>query len=173
MRRVRYQVATSLDGYIEGPNGEFDWITMDPDIDFSTLFAQFDTALMGRKTFLATLEQGGGGAMPGLDVIVFSRTLRPADYPAVSVINSEPADHVRLLKARPGKDIWLFGGGTLFHTLLDAGLVDTVETAIVPVLLGDGIPMLPSPAMRTKLSLSRHRLYPKSGIVSLEYTVSR
>jgi dihydrofolate reductase len=173
MRRLRYQVATSLDGYIAGPNGEFDWIAMDPDIDFAELFAQFDTAVMGRKTFLATLQQGGSGAMPGLDVVVFSRTLRAADCPAVSVVISDPAESVRSLKAKPGKDIWLFGGGELFRTLLDAGLVDTVELAVVPVLLGGGIPMLPSPASRTKLSLSGHRLYTKSGIVALEYTVNR
>jgi dihydrofolate reductase len=172
MRRLRYQVATSLDGYIAGPNGEFDWITMDPDIDFAALFAQFDTVVMGRKTFLATLEQGGTGAMPGLDVVVFSKTLRPADYPAVSVVNRDPAETVRLLKTGPGKDIWLFGGGGLFRTLLEAGLVDMVEPAVVPVLLGGGIPMLPPPASRTKLSLSAHRLYPKSGIVLLEYAVS-
>ena len=173
MRRLRYQVAASLDGYIAGPNGEFDWIVMDPDIDFSALFAQFDTAVMGRKTFLATLQQGESGAMPGLDVVVFSRTLRPADHPAVSVVDSDPVEHVRSLKARPGKDIWLYGGGELFRTLLEAGLVDTVEPAVVPVLLGAGIPMLPSPASRTKLSLSGHRPYPKSGIVLLEYTVER
>ena len=173
MRRLRYQVATSLDGYIAGPNGEFDWIVMDPEIDFAMLFAQFDTAVMGRKTFLATLRQGGSGMMPGLDVVVFSRTLRPADYPAASIVNGDAAESVRSLKATPGKDIWLFGGGELFRTLLEAGLVDTVEPAVVPVLLGDGIPMLPSPAPRTRLSLSKHRLYPKSGIVLLEYTVSR
>jgi dihydrofolate reductase len=173
MRRLRYQVATSLDGYIAGPNGEFDWITMDPDIDFAAVFAQFDTAVMGRKTFLATLQQGGTGAMPGFDVVVFSRTLRPEDYPAVSVVNSDPAESVRSLKARSGKDIWLFGGGELFRTLLEAGLVDTVEPAVIPVLLGDGIPMLPSPFLRTTLSLARHHLYPKSGIMLLEYAVGR
>jgi dihydrofolate reductase len=173
VRRLRYQVATSLDGYIAGPHGEFDWITMDPDIDFATLFAQFDTAVMGRKTFLTTVEQGGSGVMPGLDVVVFSRTLRPADYPGVSIVDSDPAENVRSLKAKSGKDIWLYGGGELFRTLLEAGLVDTVEPAVVPVLLGAGIPMLPSPASRTKLSLSGHRVYPKSGIVLLEYTVSR
>ena len=173
MRRLRYQVATSLDGYIAGPNGEFDWIAMDPDIDFAALFAQFDTAVMGRKTFLATLQEGGSGAMPGLDVVVFSKTLRPAEYPAVSIVSSDPAGTVRSLKAKPGKDIWLFGGGELFRTLLEAGLVDGVEPAVVPVLLGGGIPMLPTPASRTKLSLSGHRLYPKSGIVLLEYTVNR
>jgi dihydrofolate reductase len=79
---------------------------------------------MGRKTFVAMLQHGGSGAMPGLDVVVFSRTLRPADHTAVSVVNSDPAERVRSLKAAPGKDIWLFGGGELFRTLLEAGLVD-------------------------------------------------
>lgn len=173
MRRLRYQVATSVDGFIADPSGGFDWIVADPDIDFGSLFAQFDTAVMGRKTFLALLQQGGGITMPGLDVVVFSRTLRPADYPGVTIVQSDPAESVRSLKATPGKDIWLYGGGELFRTLLAAGLVDTVEPAVVPVLLGDGIPMLPSPAPRATLSLSNHRLYPKSGIVLLEYTVSR
>ncbi len=173
MRRLRYQVATSLDGYIAGPNGEFDWIVMDPDVDFVALAAQFDTAVMGRKTFLATLQEGGTDTMPGLDVVVFSSTLRPADYPAATIVNSDPVAAVRSLKATPGKDIWLYGGGALFRTLLEADLVDTVEPAIVPVLLGGGVPMLPSPTSRTRLSLSRHRLYPKSGIMLLEYTVSR
>jgi dihydrofolate reductase len=79
-------------------------------------------------------------------LVVFSRTLDPADYPAVSVVSADPAQSVRSLKARPGKDIWLFGGGELFRLLLEAGLVDTVEPAVVPVLLGGGVPMLPTPA---------------------------
>ena len=171
MRRLRYQVAMSLDGYIAGPNGEFDWIVSDPDIDFAALFAQFDTVVMGRKTFIAGLQHGGNGSMPGLNVIVFSRSLNPADYPAVSVIDDDPVEHVRSVKARAGKDIWLFGGGELSTTLLNAGLVDTVEPAVVPVLLGGGIPMLLSPSARHKLTLTKHHRYAKSGIVLLEYKV--
>ena len=171
MRRLRYQVATSLDGYIAGPNGEFDWIIMDPDIDFAALYAQFDTVVMGRKTFLVTIQQGGSGAMPGLDVVVYSKTLRPADYPAVSILSSDPAESVRSLKAKPGKDIWLFGGGELFRTLLQVGLVDTVEPAVMPVLLGGGIPLLPVPARQARLKLTGHKVY-KTGVVMLEYAVT-
>jgi dihydrofolate reductase len=163
----------SLDGYIAGPDGEYDWIVMDPDIDFAALFAQFDTAVMGRKTFLAARQHLSPDALPGIDVIVFSKTLRAADYPDVSVINSDPIDAVRMLKRKAGKDIWLYGGGELFGTLLDAGVVDSVEPAIIPVLLGGGIPMLPPAAARTTLTLTGHRLYRASGIMLLEYSVNQ
>jgi dihydrofolate reductase len=171
MRRVRYQVAASLDGFIAGPTGDYDWIVSDPDIDFKALYAQFDTVVMGRKTFETTVAQGGDGSMPGIDVVVFSRTLDPSRYGAVTVVNSDPVERVRSLKAKPGKDIWLFGGGELFRTLLEGGVVDTVEPAVIPVLLGGGIPMLPATASRTELSLQKHRLYEKSGIMLLEYSV--
>ena len=67
-RRLRYQVAMSLDGFIAGPNGEYDWIVMDPAIDFATLFKEFDTAVMGRKTYEVLAAQDGHGALPGLEV---------------------------------------------------------------------------------------------------------
>ena len=171
MRRLRYQVASSLDGFIAGPHGEYDWITSDPDIDFAAMFAQYDTIVMGRKTFELTARQGGG-TIPGVDVIVFSRTLRAADYPKISIVSTDPAETIRSLKERPGKDIWLFGGGELFRSLLNAGVVDTVELGVVPVLLGEGVPLLPPPTARAQLSLSGHRLYPKSGIMLLEYAVT-
>jgi len=170
-RRIRYQVAASLDGYIAGPNGEADWIVMDPDIDFGELFGQFDTILMGRGTFEGMVRQQGSAAMPGMKVIVFSRTLKQKDHPDVTIVAKPSAKALTALRNEPGKDIWLFGGGSLFRSLLEIGMVDTVEIAVIPVLLGGGIRLLPEPAAQAKLRLTGHRLYPKSGIVMLEYAV--
>jgi dihydrofolate reductase len=167
MRRVRYQVAASLDGYIAGPNGEADWIVTDPEIDFGAMWAQFDTFLIGRRTF-EVMARAGQASMPGMTVLVFSRTLRQSDYPDVTIVADNPERALAEVRARPGKDIWLFGGGSLFRSLLDLGLVDTVEVAVMPVLLGGGIPLLPAPAKRAKLRLTGHKVY-KTGIVSLQY----
>ena len=169
MRRIRYSVAMSLDGYIAGPKGEADWIIMDPEIDFGALFERFDTFLLGRRTFEAMGRAGQGGS-PGFKTLVFSRTLRQQDYPGVTIVAEGVEETVAALRAGAGKDIWLFGGGSLFHSLLDAGLVDTVEVAIMPVILGEGIPLLSPPSRQTKLKLTEHKLY-ETGIVSLEYSV--
>jgi len=169
MPKIRYRVAMSLDGYIAGPKGEIDWIIMDPEIDFSAIMSQFDTLLVGRRTF-ETMAKAGRTAMPGMKTIVFSRTLDPSKYPEVTVVSEKQNERLSSLRAGSGKDIWLFGGGSLFQSLLEAGFVDTVELSIMPVLLGGGIPFLPTPASRKKLELTGHRIY-KSGIVSLQYAV--
>ncbi len=169
-RRLRYQVAVSLDGFIAGPSGEYDWIVADPAVDFAALYKEFDTAVMGRKTYEVVTAQGGEGAMPGLDVVVFSRSLPAATRPGVRIVDDDPREIVAALKAKPGRDIWLFGGGALFRSLLDAGLVDTVEVAVMPVLLGAGIPLLP-PGAAAKLQLADQKILPASGIVVLAYSV--
>lgn len=167
MRRIVYSVAASLDGFIAGPQGEYDWIPMDPDIDFTALFAAYDTALMGRRSYEVAVKTGW--SMPGVTPLVVSRTLESAP-PGASLIR-DVAREVPALKAAAGKDIWLWGGGELFRSLLELGLVDEVEVAVVPALLSHGVALLPPAARRATLELREHRLYPKSGIVMLRYAV--
>ena len=126
MRKIRYQVACSLDGYIAGHNDEYDWIVADPDIDFGALFAEFDTLLMGRRTF----EVAGAESSAGMKTFVFSRSLRPEDYPGVTIVSEQVKETLDNLRAQQGKDIWLFGGGELFRSLLELGCVDSVEPAL-------------------------------------------
>jgi dihydrofolate reductase len=171
MRRVVYGGAMSLDGFIAGPNGEYDWIVTDPDIDFAALMGRFDTFLIGRKTFEVMRRMGDAAPpAPGIRNIVFSRTLRPADCPQAT-LSDDAEQVVSDLRAKSGKDIALFGGGELFRSLLAGGLVDELHFNVIPVLLGGGIPMLPSPADRARLKLKKHRVYGKTGTVGLEYDI--
>ena len=107
----------------------------------------------------------------GMKMFVFSRILESVDVFNVTLVREDIEQTVSALRKDDGKDIWLFGGGLLFRSLADARLVDTVEVAVVPVLLGQGIPLLPSPAKQANLTLTNHRVYKKTGIVSLEYAV--
>ena len=176
MRRIRYGVAMSLDGYIAGPNDEFDWILMDPDIDFGEMYSQFDTLLIGRRTFEVTRRYQGdsmGESMPGMRSIVFSRTLKQADYPDVTIVGDDWKQTVESLLHEPGKDIWLFGGGSLFRSLAAEGLVDTVEVGVIPILLGGGIPLLPPSDTPIKLKLTKHKVLKTTGTVGLEYEVEK
>lgn len=168
MRKVRYSVAMSLDGYITDANGQVDWIIMDPDIDFAKFTEPFDTILMGRITYEAAKRQGG--VKLGMQNYVFSRTLQQTDCPD-AIVSNNPAETLAEIRAKPGKNIWLFGGGSLFHSLLDLELVDTVEVALMPVLLGSGTPLMPQVKELAKLKLTNHQVYEKTGTVLLEYAV--
>jgi dihydrofolate reductase len=172
MSRIRYGVAMSLDGFIAGPNGEADWIVIDPEFNFAELWAQFDTALMGRLTYQAALARLGESAFNTMKTFVASRTLNQADHPGITIFSELNRESLQALRAQSKKDIWLFGGGNLFAQLLAVGEVDTVEVTIVPVLLGAGVPLLPSPAQRKRLHLQEHKIYP-SGTVHLIYEVQQ
>src|SRR5205085_5594392 len=102
---------------------------------------------------------------------VVSRTLRQGDCPGVTLVADKVEETLAALRAQPGKDIWLFGGASLFASLLDARLVDTVEVAVMPVLLGGGIPLLAPRAKQAKLKLISCNAS-KRGVVSLEYAVT-
>jgi dihydrofolate reductase len=172
MRKIRYAVVMSVDGYIAGPNGEADWIGIDPEVDFAALWAQFDTLVMGRRTYEAASKRLGEAAFTGITTIVFSRTLKQQDRPEVIIVSELNPDWVQALQTRNGssKDIWIFGGSELFRSFLDSGHVDTVEVTVIPVLLGDGVPLLPPPYNPAKLRLLSHKIY-RSGRVSLAYEV--
>ena len=170
MRQLRYSVAASLDGYIAGPNGEFDWIVIDPEIDFAAMYAGFSGLVMGRRSydvFVAT----GGAVGPALATYVYSRSLPAGERDGV-IFAHDALSHVRALKqAADDKPLWLWGGGDLFRQLADAGLVDGVDVAIIPILLGGGIQLLPSPGPRLPLQLRTHRVYANTGTLFLEYDV--
>jgi dihydrofolate reductase len=159
----------SLDGFIADERGGYDWIVMDPDIDFRALIAQFDTLIMGRGTYEVVGE--GGPGFKGVRTYVVSRTLDPTDHPKVTVVSEDVETFVAGLKKQKGKDIWLFGGGVLFRSLLEAGLVDSVEVAVIPVLLGAGIPLLPGLDGIATLKLADLQRYEKTGTVLLGYEV--
>jgi dihydrofolate reductase len=170
VRRVRYRVAASLDGYIAGPNGEIDWITHDPSIDFASVYSGFDTVLLGRRTYELTRQPGAPPWPAGWRLYVFSRTLDPTEHPAVTVVSSDVGSAVTALRVQPGRDIWLFGGGSLFASLLGFGLVDQIEVALMPVMLGGGVPLLGCGTPRTRLALTRSERS-TSGIVNLAYDI--
>jgi dihydrofolate reductase len=170
MRRVLYRVAASLDGYIAGPRGELDWIVHDPAVDFTKVYEQIDTVLLGRRTWELTRQPGAPPWPQGWQILVFSRTLAPEEHPEVTVVRVEAGPRVAALRATPGRDIWLFGGGSLFRSLLEARQVDLVEVLVVPVLLGDGIPLLEAGAPLTQLALEHVERYP-SGLLGLRYRV--
>jgi dihydrofolate reductase len=171
MRTLRYSVAASLDGFIAGPNGEFDWIPMDPEFDFVALYASFSGIVMGRRSYDVFMSTGGGVG-PELPVHVCSRTLPPGTRDGVTFVTDGVA-HVRRLKAEgDGKPLWLWGGSDLFRELAAAGLVDGVDVGLLPIVLGEGIPLMATPGPRLPLVLRRHRLYEKSGTLFLEYDVA-
>lgn len=164
----------SLDGYIADPKGGYDWIVIDPDIDFTAMYARYDTFIMGRKTYQLMQSMGAAEStgMKGKATIVLSRTMRQEDHQQVTIVSDDTwRGAVDKQRRKRGKDIWLFGGGEVFRTLLNAGYVDALEVAIIPVVLGGGIQFLPPPGTPTKLKLTQQRLYKKTGTLMLEYDV--
>ena len=168
LRRVHYRVAASLDGFIAGPNGEIDWIVHDPSVDFAAVFSGFDTVLLGRRTYELTRQPGAPPWPTGWRIYVFSRSLNPADHPGVTVVSDDVGPLIARLRAEQGRDIWLFGGGNLFASLLNEGLVDAMEVAVMPVLLGQGIPLMASNAPPVRLKLIE-AVSSNVGIVNLRY----
>ena len=172
MRELRYSVASSLDGFIAGPNGEYDWIPIDPEIDFEAMYAGFGGLVMGRKSYEVFVSTGGAPG-PALPTYVYSRTLPEGERGGVTFVR-DAVSHVRSLKAASdSKPLWLWGGGNLCRELAAAGLLDGIDVAVIPVVLGNGLPMMATPGPQLSLKLRTHRLYAQTGTLFLQYDVVR
>jgi dihydrofolate reductase len=173
MRKIVLGLGISIDGYIARKNGEVDFLFMPKDYSMAPFFATIDAAIMGRKTFDAALKMGGSGSFGGsMATYVFSHSKPPAERDGLTFVNESPASFVARLRKRKGKnkgkDIWLMGGGELAREFLKADLVDELYIGVVPVLLGEGIPLFPSGFPQRNFSLIENKTYSK-GMIALKY----
>lgn len=164
MRKVILGVAVSLDGFIEGPHGEYDWCFTDQDYGMKDFLKRIDTVLYGRKSF----EMAGGNVFPDKKAYVFSNKLNQAE--GAVVLKGDVTTALAKLKAEPGKDMWLFGGAELTTSLLNGQQVDELWLAVHPILLGKGKLLFQGLPGRIHTRLISQKAY-SSGLVSLSYEV--
>lgn len=175
MRTVIFGGANSLDNYIAREDGSFDWILWSDEAAelMKEYWSRFDTLIMGRKTFEVAMQNSpdaGTDPYQGIKTIVFSRTLDPADFPAVEVVSADPGEFVLALKIQDGKDICVMGGGDLGRTLFEAGVIDEIGFNIHPLLLGSGVPLFHRMSRQIELELTECRQF-KNGCVYVNYRV--
>lgn len=170
MRKIIAGFATSLDGYIEGPNGEHDWIIMDKEFDFAEHMNRFDTFLFGRKSYEKLLPMVSA-TFPGIKNYVFSNSLDTVDK-SFTLLKGNIEQLVKNIKNQNGKDIAVYGGASLLSSLLDLNLIDELNMSIIPVMLGHGKPMVNILKQRIFLTLIDTKKF-SSGTVQLIYQVQR
>ena len=171
MRKVILGVAVSLDGFIEGPKGEYDWCFTDPEYSLKDFFKRIDTIFVGRKTYEISSEMEGGGAgFPKFKEYVFSTTLDKVKKGA-TLINQDVKAKVEEIKKEKGKDIWLFGGASLTTSLMNLGLVDELSLAVYPIILGGGKPLFQGIKDRIKLNLVNTKRY-ATGLITITYNIA-
>lgn len=168
MRKVILGLAVSLDGFIEGPNGEYDWCFTDQDYGMSAFFQQIDAIFMGRKSWDLARLMGGESPWKGITTYVFSQALTSIDEKDTVLVNGDTAEETHRIKSMPGKDIWLFGGAQLTTAFINHNLVDELWLSVHPILLGSGKPLFQRIAGRKQLNLLESKAY-DSGLVSLRY----
>ncbi len=172
MRKVVLGLAVSLDGYIEGPNGEFDWCFTDQDYGMASFFKRVDSIFMGRKSWELAKSMGGESPWKGITTYVFSNTVKTILEPDTVLMAGDLITEVNKLKAAPGKDIWLFGGAQLTTSFINNHLVDELWLSVHPILLGSGKPLFQHIDGRKSLTLIESKSY-ETGLVSLRYELNR
>jgi dihydrofolate reductase len=168
MRSIVSGFACSLDGYIEGPNGEYDWIIVDKEIDFAEQMKRYDAFLYGRRTYDSVRKMGPNKDKKSQHYVI-SNSLESVDE-GYTLLKGDIATELKKLKAASGKDIAVFGGASLLASLLDLELVDELSIAVIPVLLGKGKPMVDVLKKKVQLELTKTYAY-SNGTVQLTYRV--
>lgn len=170
MRKLIYHVAATVDGFIAREDGSFDCFPAEGDhiADYLTSLETYDTVLMGRSTYEVGFKLGVTNPYPSMKSYVFSRTMKRSPDDAVELVTEDPVHFVAGLKAEPGGDIYLCGGGVLAAQLLDAALIDEVIVKLNPLLVGGGIPIFQTLRQPTDLELIEVKKY-ESGVVRLSY----
>ena len=172
MRKVILGVAVSLDGFIEGPNGEYDWCFMDPEYNMMEFIQRFDAVFVGRKTYEMSLKmEGGPEGFPKMKEYIFSTTLDQVKPGAILIKSDNIRSEVEKIKQESGRDIWLFGGAGLTTSLMNEGLVDELSLAVYPVILGGGKRLFNNIRERIQLTLLNSKTY-ASGLISLNYSLA-
>lgn len=168
MRKVILAVAVTLDGFIEGPQGEFDWCFTDQDYGMNDFLKRIDAVFYGRKSYELMLKWDGGNPFGKMRSYVFSNTLNP--QPEFELVSGDIVAKVKEIKSSTGKDIWLFGGASLLTAFINAALLDEVWVSVHPLLLGAGKPLFSGLEGRIALKLLESKSY-ETGLVSLRYDV--
>lgn len=171
MRKIILGLAVSLDNFIEGPHGEYDWCFTDQDYGMGEFLKDIDAIFYGRKSYEMMMKASEGGENPfaGKTDYVFSNTWH-RDGRDFKLVTGDVVSEVKRIKAMDGKNIWLFGGASLTASLMNAGLVDELWLAIHPILLGKGKLLFSDIEKRVKLKLLEHKAY-SSGLISVRYAV--
>jgi dihydrofolate reductase len=168
MRSVLLGLGISIDGYIARRDGSVDFLFMPKDYSMAPFFAGIDTAIMGRKTYDVVQAMGGGWHGPKMAVYVMSRTLPAGERDGCIFTAQTPKALVDEIRKSKGKDIWMMGGGELVREFLKADLIDELHIGVVPVLLGEGIPLFPQGFPQRDFALIENKTFSK-GLIALKY----
>jgi dihydrofolate reductase len=166
MRKIILNLAVSLDGLIEGPNGEFDWCFTDQDYGMTEFLDRTDALFIGRKSYDLMLQYEPD-PYPDKMKYVLSNTLQTAAG-KTAIVGGDIVETARAIKSQSGGDIWLYGGAEITTIFLNAGLVDELQLAVHPLLLGSGKPLFKDLEGRMPWKLADAKTY-DSGLVQLFY----
>lgn len=173
-RKVIVHIAASADGYIARPDGDLEWLTSRPApkgfYGMEAFMKTVDTMVIGRKTYEESLKLGGTFDSTSR-TFVFSRQKPPAKIPkGVEFVNEAIGPFISRLREQPGKDIWLMGGGELIASCLDEKVIDEFVVSVVPVFIGDGIPLIARRHRHVPMTLKSVERF-DDGLVQLHYLV--